>query len=390
MVGAGSYEYLAQERVIYGRPAAEAVVEEAERLEAGRVFIVASRSLSRNTDVVDRISAALGARTVGLFDACVQHVPRPSVLEAAEAARAAEPDLVVTVGGGTPIDTVKVMLVCLAHDVRTAAELDQYRVRVRGDGGREVPQLAAPPMRQIIVPTTLSGAEFSNLGGCTDPERKIKDGYVGREIGGLSVILDPQITLHTPEWLWLSTGIRAVDHAVESICSTAPIPLVDATCLHALKLFGQSLRRNRESPEDLEARLDCQLATWLASSGINRVPYGASHGIGHALGAVAGVPHGYTSCVMLPAVLSYNEPVNGARQALISEALGDEGEAAADVVAELISDLGLPRSLPEVGVARDHYDAIAEAAMGNYWVRTNPRLIEGRADLIALLEAAEG
>ncbi len=389
MLESGHYDYLAQERIVYGRPAAEAVADEAERLGAGRVFVVASRTLSRKTDVVAGLRAALGARFAGLFDDCVAHVPRTSVIAAAAAAREAAPDLVVTIGGGTPIDTVKVMLICLAHDVRAPAQLDDYRVRVRDDGSREVPELASPPVRQIIVPTTLSGAEFSNLAGCTDPERRIKDGYVGREIGGLSVILDPRVSVHTPDWLWLSTGIRAVDHAVESVCSTAPVPLVDATSLHALGLFARALRRNREAPGDLEARLESQLAVWLASAGINRVPYGASHGIGHALGAVADVPHGYTSCVMLPHVLRYNEPVNGDRQALVAAALGAEGGSAADAVAALIADLGLPRTLSEVGATPAHYPAIVKAALANYWVGTNPRPITGEQDVIALLEAAE-
>ena len=327
MAVAGSYDYLAQERIVYGRPAAEVAVEEAARLEAERVFIVASRTLNRETDVVAAVAAALGARHAGTFDGCIEHTPRESVIAAAAAARAAAPDLVVTIGGGTPIDTAKVMLICLAHDLRAPEELDAYRLGVNEDGSRHVPEIAAPPMRQIALPTTLSGAEFSNLAGCTDNVRKVKDGYVGREIGPLSVVLDPRITVPTPEWLWLSTGIRAVDHAVESVCSVAPVPLVDATSLHALKLLGDALRRTRAAPGDLEPRLDAQLAVWLASAGINRVPYGASHGIGHALGAAAGVSHGHTSCVMLPVVLRYNEAVNGERQALIAAARGGRARA---------------------------------------------------------------
>lgn len=388
MAVAGSYDYLAQERIVYGRPAAEVAVEEAARLKAERVFIVASRTLNRETGVVAAVADALGVRHAGTFDGCVEHTPRESVIAAAAAARAAAPDLVVTIGGGTPIDTAKVMLICLAHGLRKPEELDAYRLGVNEDGSRHVPEIAAPPMRQIALPTTLSGAEFSNLAGCTDTVRKVKDGYVGREIGPLSVVLDPRITVPTPEWLWLSTGIRALDHAVESVCSVEPVPLVDATSLHALKLLGEALRRTRAAPGDLEPRLDAQLAVWLASAGINRVPYGASHGIGHSLSAVAGVSHGHTSCVMLPAVLRYNEAVNGERQALIAAAMGRPGERAADVVGELIAALGLPRTLSEVGVGADLYPAIAEGALGNMWVRTNPRPIERTADVMTILEMA--
>jgi alcohol dehydrogenase class IV len=141
------------------------------------------------------------------------------------------------------------------------------RIRVEADGSRVVPAVKDPPLRQIIVPTTLSGAEFSNLGGCIDPIRKVKDLYTGRLIGGQVVILDPAVTVHTPPSLWLSTGIRAVDHAVETICSRKPQPFTDATCIHALRLLSKSLPANHATPSDLSARLDSQLAVWLATTG---------------------------------------------------------------------------------------------------------------------------
>ena len=106
---AGSYAYLPLERVVFGRPAADAVVEEATRVGARRVFIVASKSLSTKTPVIRSIVDALGRFYAGLFDGCVQHSPRASVIEAARAVRTAAPDLILTIGGGTAIDTVKVL-----------------------------------------------------------------------------------------------------------------------------------------------------------------------------------------------------------------------------------------------------------------------------------------
>jgi alcohol dehydrogenase class IV len=382
----GQYNFLAQDKVIFGVPTAEAVLQEADRLGAQRLFIVTSKSLNRNTDAIAGIVKALGPRHAGTFDECVAHTPRHSVIEATRAARAARPDLIVTIGGGTAIDTVKVMLICLAEGIDDVDAMSALHVQVNADGTRRTPAVKDPPMRQIVVPTTLSGAEFSNLGGCTDPKRKIKDAYTGKYIGALSVILDPAITVHTPEWLWLSTGIRAVDHAVEGICSSEAQPFTDATQLHALRLFRTSLPRNRERPDDLDARLDSQIAVWLASTGINRIPYGASHGIGHALGGAADVPHGYTSCVMLPAVLRYNEPATRAKQKMIAEAFGRPGDSAADCVADLIKTLGQPQRLRDVGLKREQFDDVARAAMHNIWVRTNPQPIRNEADVKAILE----
>ncbi|UCE30141.1 MAG: iron-containing alcohol dehydrogenase [Burkholderiales bacterium] len=202
------------------------------------------------------------------------------------------------------------------------------------------------------------------------------------------MILDPAITVHTPQWLWLSTAIRGLDHAVESICSVQSSPLIEATCLHALRLFSDALPRTRDDPGDLEARLRCLQAGWLAAMGILRVPYGASHGIGHSLGAVTGMSHGYTSCIMLPHVMRFNYDVTREAQARIASAMGRDDGDAPQAVAELIAALGLPTRLRDQRVQPEQFEHIAAGAMENLWVRTNPRRIERAADIEALLRAA--
>jgi len=384
----GSYTYLPLERVLFGRPAAEAVTEEAARIGAKRVFIVASRSLARETPVVRAIADALGGCYAGLFDGCIAHTPWPSVIEAANAVRAVAPDLIVTAGGGTPIDTVKILQIALAHGVTEADGLDALHASIGADGKRFVPEIKPSPVRQIIVPTTLSGAEFSNIGGGTDPRTRLKHSFSGADIGARSVILDPAVTLHTPEWLWLSTGVRGIDHAVEALCSVDANAYCDGLALHALRLFAEALPRTKAAPEDLAARLACQQASWLAASTIARVNYGASHGIGHALGAAADVPHGHTSCVMLPHVMRYNEAATRKEQERVAEALGRPGVPAADAVAGLIAALGLPATLRAVRVKREQLPGIAQASMKNLWVRTNPEPIRSPEDVMRLLEAA--
>lgn len=373
----GAYAYLPLERVVFGQPAAHAAAEEAARIGARKVFIVASKSLARKTSAIRDIQQALGAHYAGLFDECVAHTPWPSVIAATQAVRAAQPDLILTVGGGTPIDTVKILQICLAHDIRRAEDLERQGVAKRPS-----------PVRQVAVPTTLSGAEFSNLGGGTDLRTRIKHSFTGADIGPRSVILDPAITLHTPAWLWLSTGIRGVDHAVEALCSVDAHPYTDGLALHALRLFADGLRRTQARPEDLPARLLCQQASWLAASTIARVNYGASHGIGHALGAAADVPHGHTSCIMLPHVLRYNEPATAGKQKLVAEALGAPGKSAADAVAALVRALGQPATLRAAGVKRAQLPAVAAASMKNRWVLSNPQPIRSEADVMRLLEAA--
>jgi maleylacetate reductase len=384
----GVFNYLELDRVHFGTPVADALHSEATQRGAQRIFVVTSRSLNRKTDAVRHALARIGPQVVGLFDECVEHTPRDSVIALAQAVRAAQADLIVSIGGGTVIDTVKVALVALAEGLTTIEQLDDWHLRVAADGSRVTPQPRPPSCRQIAVPTTLSGAEFSDLGGCTDTRFGTKQGYTGAFIGAAAVILDPRITVHTPARLWLSTGVRAVDHAVEALCSINAQPLIDATSVRALALLGRSLTRYASDPTDLDARLDGQPGAELAATSIRRTEYGASHGLGHALGADAGVPHGITSCVLLPTVMRYNAEVCQRQMAEIAAALGDPQTPAADQVEAMIARLGLPTRLSQLGFGHERLAIIAHKGMANPWVHSNPRKIHDAAQLEALLEQA--
>ncbi len=317
------------------------------------------------------------------------HTPRTDVVAAASEARAAEADLLVTVGGGSVTDAAKMVGLCLGNGVTDPAQLDAFAASIEPDGGTRRPPTAAPGVRAVAIPTTLSAGEYSWFAGCTDTARHVKQSFGHKLMVPRSVILDPALTRFTPEWLFLSTGIRAVDHAVEDVCSPDAQPFSDGASLHALRLLGRGLRAVKGDAADIEARLECQLGAWMSMIGSqNGVPKGASHGIGHVLGGTAGVPHGYTSCVMLPHVMRYNEEVNADRQAWVSEALGQSGRPAGDVLAELIAELGLPGRLRDVGVREDQLDRIAAESMHDRWVHTNPRRIEGPAAVRRLLDAA--
>src|SRR5215469_12642405 len=271
-VQSGSYRNVPTDKIAWGTPAADAVAAEVESLGAKRVFLVASGTLSRSTDEIGKIRRALGERFTGLFDRCKEHTPLESVIECAAAARSANADLIVTIGGGTPIDTVKIVQLCLTQGIDSVENLKAISGKANS-----TPSV----IRQIIVPTTLSGGEYSSIAGGTDLKRKMKDSYLGPDLCGRVIILDPAITRHTPEWLWLSTAIRAVDHAVEGFCAPVTNPLVQATSLRALSLFAESLPRCKSTPGDLDSRLMSQMAVWLAAQSLGRVSMGASHGIGY-------------------------------------------------------------------------------------------------------------
>ncbi len=386
---AGTHLFPSMERVIYGKPFAAALAEEIDRRGKHAVFLMVSGTLARETDVLDQLRAALGNRIAGVCTKMGPHSPREDVIEVANAARAAGADIIVTLGGGSMTDAAKVVELCLANDITTTDELGTYAGKTQPDGSVTRKPAKPPTVRGITIPTTLSAGEFSSFAGCTDAARQVKESYRHPDFVPLTVILDPAVTVHTPEWLWLSTGIRALDHAVEALCSVAGGPFSDAASLHAIRLLARGLPGVKANPSDVAARLDCQTGAWLSMVGVGGdVPMGASHGIGHVLGGTAGVPHGYTSCVMMPHVLRFNAEVCADRQAWISEAMGHPGEKAADVVGAFIAGLGLPGRLRDVGVEQAQFDRLAKQSMHDRWIPTNPRRIEGPETVRMLLEEA--
>ena len=383
------FDLTATEKVYVGQPAATAIAVEAERLNAQRVFLLVSRSLKENTPEISAIVAALGSRFAASYDGMPPHAPRSAVLEAATIAREANADLVVTVGGGSVTDAGKIVTICLKHNIRTVEDFDNYRVYVTDAGEVVKPVFDAPNVRTVICPTTLSGGEFNPLSGATDEATKLKQGYEQRLMAPVSVVLDPALTVHTPEWLFLSTGVRSVDHALEALGSLESNYFADGMAASALELLSDGLPRVKADPSDLDARLKCQVGVWQSMLPLlGGVQMGLSHAIGHVLGGSFDVPHGYCSCVMAPAVLAFNEPVNGHKQKRISQAFGRPGEAASVIVDEFIRDLDMPRSLEAVGVTNDNHPLIAENTMLDFWARTNPRTIEKASDILPVLTMA--
>jgi alcohol dehydrogenase class IV len=380
MTQAGQVVFSRMEEVVWGKPAAETVAALAQKRGAERVFLMVSGTLNRATDEIDRLRRALGNKCVGTFDRMPPHTPRSAVIAATDQAREAGADLIVTLGGGSITDGAKAVQLCLANDIRTPEAMDAVRA----------PNPVKPPgVAQISVPTTLSAGEFSHISGVTDERTRVKELFRHADIVPRAVVLDPAVTRHTPQWLWLSTGIRAVDHCVEGICSNEATPYGDASALHGLSLLARGLPRVKADPGDLAARLDCQLGSWLSMAPlVAGVPMGASHGIGYVLGAVFDIPHGHTSCIMLPSVMRWNKSANAPRQAMVAAAMGRAGEDAGDVLDAFIRGLDMPRSLGAVKVGRENFDRIARQAMGTPWVPRNPRPIPGPEQVKEILELA--
>ena len=393
MLGSNQMRFAATETVLFGRRAAECIEQVVAAKGAERIFIVASSSLAQNTEEIAAIEKALGSRHAHTFTGITPHVPRSDVVAAANAARECSADMIVTVGGGSVTDAGKIAALLVKLGIDAPEKMEALRINVT-DAGEVVNPLAentnsSAHVPVVCIPTTLSGGEFNPLSGATDEASGHKQGYETREMAPVAVILDPALTVHTPEWLWLSTGVRAMDHCIEALASLQSNDFADGLADNGLRLLADGLDRVKQNPDDATARLKCQIGAWQSMIPIvGGVPMGASHAIGHILGGACNVAHGHTSCVMSPYVLRWNAEHDASRQARIRTALGAGEQSAADAFDEFIRRLGMPRTLTEVGVGEDRFDQIAELTLADIWGRTNPRPIAGADDVKQILQMA--
>jgi maleylacetate reductase len=384
---AGMHRFPRQDAVIYGKPAAQAVQDLAKRYGASRLMILTTKSLGGNDGLAAKLAGELGVLCVGVFDAIASHSPRADVIAGAQAAREVKADLLVALGGGSVIDATKLIQFCLWANLTEAQHLGPYRLG-RGEDRKDASAIPSG-VRMIAIPTTLSAAEFTAIAGVTDGERKVKEAYTHPDLAPRAVILDPAVTLATPPKLWFSTGIKAVDHAVEQLCNLERAPMGDVVASAGLRLLAKGLSATKKHPHALEPRQLCQQGMWFAISGsASGRGMGASHAIGHTLGGAYGVPHGVTSCITLHAVLEWNKNFGADRQVLVSRLMGKRRLPASVAVRDLVVKLGLPWRLSEVLIGASHFRAIAEHTMHDRSIRTNPRPIRSADDIVEILELA--
>jgi alcohol dehydrogenase len=307
--------------------------EELERVGANRVLLVTTRSAVADERLAPLVEALLANRLAGRVT-IGEHAPARSIMAAVEVARGARPDAVVSLGGGSPIDGAKAVAFSLATgvDLTTADAPNRSRAPRR-----------APVVPHVSIPTTLSAAELSASAGFSADGTREKVGVAGPDLCPTAVLYDADLAVRTPVALWLSTGIRAVDHAVETLLAPGDHPLPDCAALEGLRRLRAGLLAVHANRDDPAARTECQLGSWLSYLLPGPAARGLSHTLGKRLGSRHGIPHGVTSCLLLPHVLAYLAPRSPERAARIAEALG--GADASVAVAGLVSRLGLPQHL---------------------------------------------
>jgi alcohol dehydrogenase len=358
------------ERVISGPGKIAALGEELARRDLQRAIVVTGKTLGASA-LLEQVTRAAGARCVAVFKGASQHVPRSAVSELVTVIERSDADSLVSFGGGSPIDTCKVA----SHAL-----------------------LEKRALTHISIPTTLSAGEYTHSAGVTDESTRIKSGVSDPRLQARVVINDPVLTLETPPWLWVATGIRALDHAIESSYAIRHHPLSDTLAAKAIALLVEHLPASIESATDQQARRGwCQMAAWFSIFGAMNTRFGISHLLGHQIGPRWNVPHGVTSCITLPHAMRFMAGVAPERFGPIAEGFGipfdprqpkDAALACADRTARFIAQFDVPHTLKQAGVPHEEIGQIVGTVsheLERMGVVDRPPT---EADILGILEAA--
>ena len=307
-----AFNYANPPRIHWGAGAVQAMAGELERLGVKRFALITTKSL---------LGCALPLQPQ-MTATIAQHAPIGQVEQAIEDAREAGVDGVVSFGGGSPIDAAKIVA-----------------LRIGG-------------LPHVALPTTLSVAELAAGAGFTD-ETGTKGGMRDADLLPDAVVYDAELTLGTPMGLWLSTGIRALDHAIEGFLADGEHPFNDVMALEAIRRLFDSLPRAKANPKDLDVRTANQLAAWFSFTLPGASASGLSHVMGKQIGARHGIPHGVTSCLLLPHVMRF---LGQAKSLPVS----------ADAVHNLIAELGLPQHIRDYGIGEPELKRAASELAGKY------------------------
>jgi maleylacetate reductase len=382
------YRFTGHERVLHNVPAAQALPELMDWFGYRRAFIVCSRTLNTRTDVIAQLRAALGDRCVGLTDEVGEHSPLSNVLAAARQAVALEADVIVSVGGGSVMDMCKAMQLCISEQVFDRDGLLRLQMRMSADGTEMLAgSTAAPRIRQIAIPTTIATSEWTPVSTPIDDQTHLKARFVVPDGAPRGIVYDPALLARTPLPLLLATGVRGLDHAINTACSLHPHPFASLLAEKAIQLYVENLPRLRDR-SDIEAFSQCQLATWYTGMGQMSVPHGFSHWMVHIVGPLAGIPHSDAACVLMLAQARWLEGHATAQHARMLNLLGRTGSFAA-VLEELLAELRMPRTLADLGLNQAQVESFIQPALDHPQVtRNNLRPIATGDELRAVMALA--
>ena len=360
-------------------------------LGGSRAMITCGPTILSACNVVPRVQEALGSRYVGTYSGVSPHSPVETVEAGAAMAQETQPDVFISVGGGSTHDTTKAIAVLLAE----GGDIRDYAIFFEPPDKIIVPPTPSPKLPIIGVPTTMGCAEFSRGGGgITDHEQGRKLSIAGDGVTPRTIIVDGQALATTPLRILVSTAIGQLRIAIETVYSTGRNPIGDGMALHAIRLLFENLPRCKDGDIDtlLTTKTACAMASLASFGGL-----GLNTATCHHVGGLYDVPHGEANAILLPHTMRYNLDACADRQRMIAEAIGvanstmtdeEAGLAAADAVDGLCRELELPRTLREVGVPEDGLEYIATATLKDRSLSTNPKPVVDAGPIMEVLHAA--
>jgi len=341
------------------------------QLGASRAYLVTGPALSAGR-VGARVREALGAALVGTYSGSRPHVPSQTAEEVAEAARSVRADVLVGLGGGSPIGTAK------------AAAFRLHEVRGSHEGSRCI--VAA-------VPTTYAGSEVTPVFGTTDLEHGRKSVVRSDPIRPRLALYDPELVLDTPPDLTASTGVNALAHCVEGLYSEEAGEAERAMALRAAASLIEYLPLAVKDPRNLPVRYHLFEGSMEAGLVLAKAGMGVHHGLCHVLGGRYSAPHGVLNAIILPHAMRFNLPIAGrayrdlARPLRVETKSGDGGERVCEAVFEFVRGLGIPQRLRDLGIPKADLPSIAQESLSSKSVQANPRPVTLQGAL-GILEAA--
>jgi len=365
--------------IVFGVGAVSTVADHVRRTGARRALVVVDAGVAR-AGIAERVRALLGAGGVdaAVFDGVDPNPVEKNVVDGVNAYRAHAAECVVAVGGGSPLDTGKLVALKATHE-RPLADFDDA-----ADGGRFVgPNV--PPI--VTIPTTAgTGSEVGRSGVVTLAATGRKTVIFSPHLLARAAILDPELTRSMPARVTAATGFDALTHCLEAYVSLGDHPMADAIALGGLELCAAHLARAVEHGDDLEARKAMMKAAMMGAVAFQK-GLGACHSLAHPLSSAKGLHHGLANALCLPAVVEFNELVAGAKLRRVAQVLGqNEGNCAAAIRA-LRDRVGLPRGLASEGVTPADVSKLAGEAFDDACHRSNPRPVTCH-DLAALYAAS--
>ena len=356
----------------FGQGAIQEIVNEIKNRHFKKALVTSTPDLFEfkvATKVTDLLDAA--GIDYEIYDGIKPNPTIENVTAGVDACKAAGADVIVAVGGGSPIDTSKAIATIITNpefaDVRSLEGLAPTK----------------NPCLPIIAVTTTSGtaAEVTINYVITDVEKNRKFVCVDPHDIPIVAIVDPDMSASMPTGLCAATGMDALVHAVEGYITKGAWELTDMLHLKAIEIIGRSLRSAVAG--DYAGREAMSLGQYIAGMGFSNVGLGIVHSMAHPLSAVYDIPHGKACAMLLTAVLKFNAPATGEKYREIARVMGvpnvdamDEAtyrQAAIDIIQKLADDVGIPKSLSEAGVKREDIPFLAESAFNDACTPGNPR-----------------